>query len=111
MTATLIALDVQSVWTVLAMMVIYMASLIQKYVLLFLSLHTELFEKSFILIYPLQFSSWHNISCPALREMVNAFNKNIKNKKNKKIQSRINEIRCSTCAPGKRPYLTLWGEK
>lgn len=105
MTATLITLDVQSVWAVLAMMVIYRASLIQKHVLLFLSLRTEWFERSFILIHPLQFSSWHNISCPALREMVNAFKI-----KNKKYLSRINEIRCSTCAPGKRPYLTLWEE-
>jgi hypothetical protein len=70
MTATLIALDVQSGWAVLAMMVIYRASLILNMFYYFLVFGTELFERSFILIYPLQFSSWHKISCAALREIV-----------------------------------------
>jgi hypothetical protein len=73
MTATSIALDVQSAWQFLAMMAIYRASLIQNMFYYFLVFGTELFERSFILIYPLQFSSWHNISCSALREMVDAF--------------------------------------
>jgi hypothetical protein len=48
-------------------------SLIQNMSYYFLVFGAELFDRSFTLIHPLQFSSWHNISSPALREMINAF--------------------------------------